>query len=201
MIIGITGGIGSGKSYISKILAQYLSTSVISADEIVHTVTGVNGAAIPLIKREFGEEFINEDGSLNRKKMRDLIFKDSEKKILLESVSNPIINNAIHKKIEDTLKDYSFVVVEIPLLYESNYWKDNCDKIVVVSCKKEVQIKRVQQRNGFEITQIESIINTQATNEQRLSIANYVVDNNDCDSVELEQKIAKVALLLLVDKC
>ncbi len=200
MIIGITGGIGSGKSYIAKIMADFLSTKLISADEIVHKVTGVNGAAIGLIRAEFGNDYINQDGSLNRKKMRDLVFDNKTEKERLEKVTNPIIYNAIHNEIGRASNDYTFVVVEIPLLYESNYWKNYCDKIVVVTCNEETQIKRVQERNGFEVEQIKKIIGMQASNNERLSIATHEINNTSDEDKELRESIARIVLQFLVEK-
>lgn len=197
MIIGVTGGIGSGKSSVASILAKYLQTSAISADEVSHAVTGKNGAAITCIKKDFGDDLILEDGSMDRKRMREIVFDNSEKKKALEDLLKPFIHAGLEFRIQECLKEGPFAVVEIPLLYETQTWIDKCDEIVVVDCEESVQIERVMKRNNLTAEDVKKIINTQATREQRKSIGTYVIENNGSDVAELVRKTQHVALNFL----
>lgn len=181
MIIGITGGIGSGKSYITKLLSDQLGVPKLSVDEIVAYIMGPGGSGIFKIKENFGESFVTEDGALNRLKMRELIFNNKDSKHLLESITNPIINKEFESAIEKLKELSKVIVVEVPLLYESKFFQEKVDFIVAISCERQVQVKRVKQRNNFEDELINKIIDSQATNEQRLSIADFVIFNNEDD--------------------
>lgn len=197
MIIGVTGGIGSGKSSVTNILAKYLQVSAISADEVSHAVTGKNGSAIHCIKKDFGSELILEDGSMDRKKMRELIFNNPEKKRELEELLKPFIHAGLEFRIQECLKDSPFAVVEIPLLYETKTWIEKCDEIVVVDCEESIQIERVMKRNNLTAEEVKKIIDTQATREQRKSIGTYIIENNGYDVAELVRKTQHVALNFL----
>lgn len=195
MIIGVTGGIGSGKSYVSKLLSQFLNSPLFSADEIVHQVTAPGGSAIKAIEKAFGAEYINKEGALDRPKMRELIFANPIEKKKLEDVTNYIINDTLHGKVNKALLLNKVVVVEIPLLYESEYWRTYCDYIVSVVCSKETQVKRVKARNGFEDQMILNIIGLQSSNEQRKSISNELVNNEE--GVDLQIEIERVGNKIL----
>ena len=183
MIIGITGGIGSGKTYITKLLSDQLEAPKLSADEIVADIMGPGGKGVLKIKESFGDDFVTSEGALNRVKMRELIFNNKDSKHLLESITNPIINKEFESAIEKLKELSKVIVVEVPLLYESKFFQENVDFIVAISCERQVQVKRVKQRNNFEDELINKIIDSQATNEQRLSIADFVIFNNEDDDL------------------
>lgn len=197
MIIGVTGGIGSGKSSVTNILAKYLRVSAISADEVSHDITGKNGSAIHCLKKNFGDDLILEDGSMDRKKMRELIFDNPEKKKKLENLLKPFIHAGLEFRIQECLKDSPFAVVEIPLLYETKTWIDKCDEIVVVDCDENIQVQRVMNRNNLTEEEVKKIIATQATREQRKSIATYIIENNGDEVADLVKKTQHIALSLL----
>ena len=183
MIIGITGGIGSGKSYITKLLSDQLGVPKLSVDEIVAYIMGPGGSGIFKIKENFGESFVTEDGALNRLKMRELIFNNKDAKTLLENITNPIISKEFESSIKKLKEISSVIVVEVPLLYEAKFFQEKVDFIISVSCERETQVKRVRERNKFEDELINKIIDSQATNEQRVSIADFVIFNNDKDDL------------------
>lgn len=196
MIIGVTGGIGSGKSFVSKMLAKYLETEVISADEVSIKLTKKNGEAIPEIIKFFGSAMIDKEGAMDRKKMRELVFQNSEKKKELEGLLSPLINKNLESEIAETLKKSPFAVVEIPLLYETKEWVSKCDYIVTVDCSEDTQVRRVKIRNGLSEVEIRAIMKTQATSEQRRSIATHVLINDNEIIGELEKKIVALAIQL-----
>lgn len=200
MIIGVTGGIGSGKSFVSKMLAKYLETEVISADAVSINLTVKNGEAIPQIIKCFGADMIDKDGAMDRKKMRELVFQNPEKKKELESLLSPLINKNLEKEIKEVLSQSSFAVVEIPLLYETKEWVGKCDCIVAVDCSEDTQVRRVKARNGLGEAEIKAIMKTQATSEQRRSIATHVIINDNEVAGELEKKIVALAIQLLGTK-
>lgn len=197
MIIGITGGIGSGKSSVAKILARYLQTYTISADEVAHSLTNKNGAGIPYVRKVFGEEYILPDGSMNRNKMREVVFTDPQKKQELEYMLKPLIHSRLLREIEECLTKHSFAVVEIPLLVESGDWSEKCDEIVVVDCSVETQIKRVKVRNNLQEDEIKAIIANQVTSEERKKVATQVIMNDGEGTKELELKVQLLALKFL----
>jgi dephospho-CoA kinase len=186
MIIIITGGIGSGKTFVSTFLAKCLNTTVLNADTVVQQITSSNGIAIPAIETHFGKDFINSDRALDKQKMRELVFSNPDAKKKLEAITTPFINNLLEDEINKTLLQHPFAVVEIPLLYESDFWQKKAQYIVNVDVTIETQLKRVKIRNGFEDDLILKIINNQSTREQRNSIADFIIDNNDITSTELQ---------------
>jgi dephospho-CoA kinase len=173
--VGLTGGIGSGKSTVADLFATH-GVTIVDTDAIAHALTGAGGAALPSIHESFGDAVIGSDGALDRGVMRDLIFSDPEARRRLEAILHPMISHCCELLIEAATGPYVMIVV--PLLVESGRWRERIDHLLVVDCPVEVQIDRVMQRNRFARAQVEAIIATQATRESRLAIADDVIDNS-----------------------
>lgn len=185
--IGLTGGIGSGKSTVARMLAD-LGLTVIDADAVSRQSTAAGGAAIPEISRQFGPAFITPDGALDRDRMRQLVFSDPDAKTRLETIIHPIVRAQMDALTEQA--GPGPVVLDMPLLVESQAWQDRVDTVWVVDCLPETQIQRVMQRNGWPREQILSILATQATREQRLAVADTVIDNDQTTLDELRTRVS-----------
>lgn len=174
-IVGLTGGIGSGKTQVSNTF-EALGVPVIDTDLISHAVTAPNGLAIPTIREAFGDAVIDPSGKLDRVKMRELVFRDEKARHKLEAILHPLIANVTMASISQH-SDAPYVVLVVPLLAESAQWIDRCDRILVIDCEVQTQIDRVMARSGMTREQVLAIIATQATREARRAIANEVIVN------------------------
>lgn len=174
-IVGLTGGIGSGKTQVSNTF-EALGVPVIDTDLISHAVTAPNGLAIPAIREAFGDEMIDPSGKLDRAKMRELVFRDPQAKQKLEAFLHPLIANVTMASIAQH-SDAPYVVLVVPLLAESVQWINRCDRILVIDCEVQTQIERVIARSGMTREQVSAIIATQASREARKAIANEVIVN------------------------
>lgn len=174
-IVGLTGGIGSGKTQVSNTF-EALGVPVIDTDLISHAVTAPNGLAIPAIREVFGDAVIDPSGKLDRVKMRELVFRDEKARHKLEAILHPLIANVTMASISQH-SDAPYVVLVVPLLAESAQWIDRCDRILVIDCEVQTQIDRVMARSGMTREQVLAIIATQATREARRAIANEVIVN------------------------
>ncbi len=185
--LGLTGGIGSGKSSVASFLAQR-GAWVIDTDQIAHQISAPRGSAINPIKSEFGSEFILPDGSLNRAKMREHVFKDTESKRKLEAITHPLIRQETILQAENGLENHApYLVFVVPLLLESGAWTENLDHIAVVDCEEEVQIRRVMERSQLDRQGVLAIMAHQASRAERLAIADTVIHNRgDLASLEIE---------------
>ena len=176
-LIGLTGGIGSGKTAVSDLLAQ-LGAGVIDTDLIAHHITAPGGSAIPPIQTYFGPDFIDSNGALDRSKMRSLVFQNLEAKKALEAITHPIIKQETIKLAKQLAEDgFPYLVFVVPLLLESGNWKEQIDHLVVVDCPEELQIERVMQRSNLSSTEVMGILKAQATRLERLAVANTVIEN------------------------
>lgn len=176
--IGLTGGIGCGKSAVANTFIQ-LGALVIDSDALAHQVTAPSGAAIPAILEVFGPDFILADGSLNRSKMREFAFNDKAALTKLENITHPLIQVASEVALtEATLKNPPYIIFMIPLLFESKTWQGRFEKIVVVDCSEEQQIERVMQRSHWSREQIEKVMAAQISRVERLKNADYVIRND-----------------------
>ena len=174
-IVGLTGGIGSGKTQASNAF-EALGVPVIDTDLISHAITAPNGLAIPAIREAFGDDLIDPSGRLDRNKMRELVFKDPEARHKLEAILHPIIANVTLASISQH-SQASYVVLVVPLLAESPQWISRCDRILVIDCEVETQVARVMQRSKLSAEEVMAIIATQATRDARKAIANEVIVN------------------------
>ncbi|WP_438394407.1 dephospho-CoA kinase [Caballeronia sp. DA-9] len=183
--IGLTGGIGSGKTTVADMFAAH-GVAIIDSDVIAHRITAPGGVAMPLIESAFGPEFVAADGSMDRAKMRARVFTDPAAKAQLESITHPLIRAESERQRSEAPGAYHIVVV--PLLIEAGARARQVDRILVVDCPVETQIERVIQRNGFEREQVEAIIARQATREARLAAADDVVVNDCAATLEKLQR-------------
>ncbi|PCH67593.1 MAG: dephospho-CoA kinase [Bacteroidetes bacterium] len=173
--IGITGGIGSGKSTVSKIF-ETLNIPVFYADDRAKTLMVTNNALIADIKEQFGNEAYNADGNINREYISNIVFKDEEKRNLL--------NNLVHPKVSEDFDQWlpqqesNYVIEEAALLYESGSYK-KLDKIIVVSADEDLRIKRIIARDNCTIEKVRSIINAQMNEAEKVQRADFIIDNNE----------------------
>jgi dephospho-CoA kinase len=176
-LVGLTGGIGSGKTAVSDLLGQ-MGAGIIDTDLIAHQITAPSGIAIPLIQAKFGPEFIEPSGALDRAKMRALVFGSPDARKSLEEITHPLIRQETLKQAKE-LADTGvpYLVFVVPLFIESGSWAGQVDYLVVVDCPEETQIQRVMQRSKLSRTEVEGILNAQASRQQRVRLANAVIEN------------------------
>ena len=174
-IVGLTGGIGSGKSAATTCFAA-LGASVVDTDLIAHALTAPGGAAIAAIRRTFGDDMLAADGSLDRSAMRALAFQRPEARRQLEAILHPMIRAESARQCVEVPGPY--VILAVPLLIESGDYRARCNRICVVDCPEALQVTRVRQRNALPEAQIRSIMAAQAGREQRLAAADDVIDNS-----------------------
>ncbi|HEX7387007.1 MAG TPA: dephospho-CoA kinase [Castellaniella sp.] len=175
LTIGLTGGIGSGKSKVADFLAQW-GASIVDADQIAHSLTAVDGEAITSLRQVFGDAAIQPDGGLDRRWMRDRVFHDASARLQLEAVLHPLIDQAM--RMQARLADGPYCVFVVPLLVESGRWRERVARICVVDCDPQTQISRVQSRSGLTQDTIERIMTAQASREERLAAADDVILND-----------------------
>jgi dephospho-CoA kinase len=187
--VGLTGGIGSGKSTIADLFATH-GVPIVDTDVIAHRVTAPNGSAMPAIEQTFGQGFLAPDGSLDRAKMRALVFSDDTAKARLEAITHPLIRSETER--ERAAAPGPYVVIVVPLLVESGTWKSRVDRVLVVDCSVETQIARVMRRNGFPRAQVQAIIARQATRAARLAAADDVIVNDNTPLEALAQDVRQL---------
>jgi dephospho-CoA kinase len=185
-VVGLTGGIGSGKSTVADLFAAH-GVALVDTDRIAHRITAPHGMAMPQIAAEFGNVFVAADGSLDRARMRALVFSDEGARKRLEAIMHPLIRAETEREQRDAQGPY--VIVVVPLLVESGNWKTRVNRVLTVDCSVDTQISRVMLRNGFSREQVLAIIGRQATREARLAAADDVIDN---DNVPLDALKAQV---------
>ena len=192
MVVGLTGGIGSGKSSAANIFKEF-GIDCIDADNVAKNILDLNENARKLFINEFGDKYIDKDNKIKREILREDIFNDKSKIEKLESIIHPKVRDEIFKFIENSSSIYT--IVDVPLIFETNS-KDFYDKIVLVDCETNTQISRASQRDNRSNENIMKIIKNQATREQRLSIADYVI-SNDSTFENLKKEVIKTHQLLL----
>ena len=192
--IGLTGGIGSGKSTLAQLMVAR-RVALIDADAVSRQLTAAGGPAMPDIKREFGQAFIAADGSLARDRMRELVFTQPEARLRLQALLHPRILSALLEQ-ESLLINQGkpLVLLDIPLLVESAHWRQKLDRVLVVDCSTDTQIRRVMQRSGMTAEQVQGIMATQANRAQRLSAADWVIDNDSDDIGKLMRQAQAIQL-------
>ena len=192
MIVGLTGGIGSGKSVAGDFFIE-LGIDVIDADHVSKNILDDNESAKKLFLEHFGEKFIDKNNNVDRALLRDEIFKNEDKKEALESIIHPLVREEIFNFIENSNSVYKIIMV--PLIYETNS-QDFYDKIVVVDCKEENQIIRASKRDNKTKNDIINIMKNQASSDERMSIADEVI-KNDSSLDDLKKQVIKVHQKLL----
>ncbi len=177
--LGLTGGIGSGKSTIAQRL-QERGATLIDADHISRSLTAIGGAALPSIAHSFGADLIDTQGALNRARMRELVFADPAARQQLEGILHPLIAEQTRQQHDAAIAAGSKLVVhDIPLLVESGHWRDKLDGVLVVDCRESTQVDRVMARSGLTQEAVQNIIAAQATRVQRLAAADWVLYNDE----------------------
>ena len=182
MIIGLTGGIGSGKSAAADFF-QNEGISVIDTDQLARKVIEKDTPGYSKVVDSFGANILDNNDSIDRAKLREEVFHDSEKRKILESITHPLVRELMVQKISSSTSPYS--IIRVPLIYETNSAK-NYDRVLVIDCDVEIQLKRAMARDENSADLIQKIIDSQCSRSERLSIANDVIPNNH--SIEDLQK-------------
>ena len=186
--IGLTGGIGRGKSTFASLLVDR-GFVFIDADAISRQLTGIGGAALSQIRQVFGEDFIAPDGSMDRNKMRALIFAQPQAKDQLQQLLHPLIRAAMaDQEAAFKAEGKPLVVLDIPLLVESASWPAQLDGVLVVDCSEDRQIARVMARNGWTRAEVQAVMAAQASRQERLATATWVIDNDSDDMQALKRQ-------------
>lgn len=192
--MGLTGGIGSGKSTLGQMLIER-GCPFIDADAISRQLTAPGGEAIEPLRQLFGDGCIDLAGGLDRAYMRQLVFTDLVAKQRLQQVLHPLIIRQIEKNEQALLNEgNSLVVFDIPLLVESSHWRSRFDRIIVVDCAEDTQIERVVQRSQLSADAVRQIMANQASRLQRLAAADIVIYNNDHSMDHLRQQAMQINL-------
>ncbi len=187
-VVGLTGGIGSGKSAAADLFAAR-GAAVIDTDAIAHALTKAGGAAMPLIRAGFGDGVVGGDGALDRAAMRVMVFADPSARKRLEAILHPLIREESERQLVAATTPYAILVV--PLLIESGDYRKRVNRIVVVDCAEATQIARVISRSGLARPEIERILAAQATRSERLAAADDIIDN-DGDLAALPAQIERL---------
>ena len=191
--VGLTGGIGSGKSTVAELL-RLRGAVVVDADAISRNVTAPAGSAIGPIIDAFGADFIGADGALDRAKMRQASYADIGMRRRLEAIIHPLVESAaVRQEVAAVKAGCPCILFDIPLLVESRRWRQRVDQVLVVDCITEVQIARVVARSGLERDAIEKIIASQVSRGQRLHAADIVIFNAGDSKQVLEREIEQIA--------
>jgi len=185
--LGLTGGIGSGKSTVATMLVG-LGARLIDADAISRASTAARGSAVEAVRAAFGDAFVTPEHAMDRDRMRALVFADASAKNQLEQIIHPIVRAEIDRQVAAI--ERGVAVLDLPLLAESRAWRERTDVIWVVDCTPETQIRRVMQRNGWPRAQVEAVLAAQASRAQRLAIADGVIDNEHASLTELKAQLA-----------
>lgn len=182
-VVGLTGGIGSGKTLVSDRLAE-LGVPVIDTDVVARQIVAPGAPALRALVKQFGDEILDEDGSLNRDRLRELAFSSPENKQALDGITHPAIRAETLRQLENV--NYPYCVIVIPLLSGDSPFTAFLNRVVTVSCERETRITRVMQRNDFTRQQVLNIMDTQLTDQQRESFADDVIHNNGSKAQAIE---------------
>ena len=174
--VGLTGGIGSGKSSAARIFEE-LGAAVVDTDEISHALTRAGGTALPAIRSAFGEAYIAADGGLARASMRQHVFSDATARRKLEAILHPLIRQAVHARVAAAGEPYVMIVV--PLLLETGAYRDLLHRILVVDCSEDAQVARTMARSGLAEAEVRAIMAAQVPRAARLAAADDVLLNDD----------------------
>lgn len=195
--IGLTGGIGSGKSTFGALL-QKRGAALVDSDQIARQVTGPGGAAIAAIVQRFGPEFVDDTGALDRGRMRELAYSAPDARTALEAIVHPLVS--LHSSQQAQAAEDAgtrVIVFDVPLLVESGRWVQRLDAVIVIDCPPAVQIQRVMSRSGLNQSTVEAILAAQSPRNIRRASADIVVHNGDnCTLADLQKMAEQVATQL-----
>ncbi len=186
-MVGLTGGIGSGKTTVANHFAE-LGVTLVDTDLIAHQLTGPGGMAMPAIQAEFGAGVIAADGRLDRAAMRQLAFSDPAARRRLEAILHPLIRQESERQLAAATSAYAILVV--PLLVEGGRPRERAQRVLVVDCQPQTQIERVMKRNNLPREQVEAILAAQASRAQRLAAADDLIDNDGAPDTLAERVLA-----------
>ena len=191
--LGLTGGIGSGKSTVAHMLLG-LGAGLVDADAISRQLTAAGGLAMPAITAAFGPDFVDASGALERDRVRQLVHSEPTARLRLEAIIHPLVGLEGQRQAALLAEQACpCIVFDIPLLVESAHWRQNLDHVLVVDCTNEVQINRVMVRNQLSRAQVQSIIASQASRSSRLAAADSVIFNVDLSLDALEAQLQKIS--------
>ncbi len=185
--IGLTGGIGSGKSTVARLLAGH-GAKVVDTDAISRGLTRAGGAAMPALREAFGDGVVGPDGGLDRDQMRRLAFADGTARSKLEAILHPMISAEAQREAA-AATDAEVIVFDIPLLLESGHWRDSVHRVLVVDCSESTQVARVMARSGWTADSVKAVMAAQATRERRNSIADDVIVNDGISQADLARRV------------
>ncbi|MBI2306068.1 MAG: dephospho-CoA kinase [Rhodocyclales bacterium] len=174
-VVGLTGGIGSGKSTVAGLFVAH-GAALVDTDAVAHALTAPGGAAMPALRAAFGDAVVRADGALDRAAMRARVFTEPAAKARLEGILHPLIRAEADRQVHATSAPY--VILAVPLLVESGSYGERCDRILVVDCAEATQLARVVARNGMSEAEVRAIMATQVTRAARLAAADDVIDND-----------------------
>lgn len=173
--VGLTGGIGSGKSAAADLFGE-LGAAIVDTDLISHQLTGPGGGAMPAIRAQFGDDVVRDDGALDRAVMRQRVFADPAARVALEGILHPMIRAESERQVLAAQAPY--VVLVVPLLIESGVYRERCDRICVVDVPESVQVERVVSRSGLTPDEVRAIIRAQTDRATRCAAAHDIIDNS-----------------------
>ena len=191
--VGLTGGIGCGKTTVADLFAAR-GAAVVDTDQIAHSLTAPQGAAIPALLAEFGADYATPEGALDRAKMRALVFADPGARARLEAILHPRIREATAAAA--LLATGPYVIFVVPLLIESGSWRGRVARVLAIDCPEEVQVARVVARNGLAEAQVRAIMAAQVTRSERLAAADDVIEN-DGDIAALPAQVDRLHAIYL----
>lgn len=186
--LGLTGGIGSGKSTVAGLLVE-AGAALIDTDAISRALTAPGGAAMPALTEAFGPGLIAADGGLDRAAMRAAVFADPAALLRLEAILHPMIGTETERQAEAAAADHALLVFDVPLLVESGRWRARVDRVLVVDCETETQIQRVMARSGWTREGVEAVLRKQASRAQRRAAADVLIHNEGLDLEGLRRQV------------
>lgn len=184
-MVGLTGGVGSGKSTVADFFVE-LGAALVDTDAIAHELTGPNGNAMPALLAAFGPSVANAAGAMDRAAMRQRVFADASARSVLEGILHPMIRQLSDQRCQSATAAY--VILAVPLLVESATYRQRCDRILVVDCPENRQIERVMARNGLSADEVKAIMAAQASRTERLAVADDIL-MNDTDLPILKNRV------------
>lgn len=191
--VGLTGGIGSGKSTVADRFAE-LGAAIVDTDAIAHAITAPGGAAIAALRARFGDAYVADNGALDRARMRELVFADPDAKRALESILHPLIRAQAEEIAQRAAGNAPYVMFVVPLLVESGNWTTRVARVLVVDCPVDVQIERVIRRNRIDAAAVRAIVAQQASRSRRLAAADDVLYNGAATG-QLAERVARLHAL------
>ena len=184
--LGLTGGIGSGKSTVAQVLVT-CGAVLVDTDAIARAMTLPGGAALPALAAHFGQQAIGADGALDRARMRALVFAEPAAKQRLEAILHPLIGQEAQRQAHEA--GQRTVVFDVPLLAESSHWRSRVQRVLVIDCSEATQLARVSQRPGWTAELVRQVVQQQATRQARRAVADAVIHNDGVSMPELHSQV------------